>query len=386
MPDYLFRATDATGASVEDRLEAATLGQARYMLELRGFRAIEFYSPENVDDVQRASLSGTGVEPANADDGTAGIEIAAQKRKGLAAQLLWAVGQHSIFFGPLLLWNWLSWRGDRPFGWGDWLGFVATPLYGVVFALMVLPLTIFTVMLEAAVWSDWPKQQRCIRLARLLRTVMRTGIPENELIFREANAMAAQGNLAGALAHAEPLRGHPDLAEYLYLGRISSVYEYAGDYAGQLRCAEQALALNPEGTDGWIDVASVRIRRFRDVAGARAALDKIADRELSEMVRAVYLLVQGMVAVEAGEPAEAERLLCEAAEVFTKFGLALVQAFEAELQAYLALALAAQGRGHEAHSAYARVRPLLVAGKLDQLVSRVDVALGAAFRPASTGM
>lgn len=378
MPDYLFRARDATGAAVEDRLDASTLGQARYMLELRGFSDIEFYSPENADDVQRASLSGTGVEPAQPGDGTAGIEIAAQKRKGLAAQLLWAVGQHSFIFGPLLLWNWWSWRGDRPFGWGDWLGFVATPLYLVVFVMMVLPLTIFTVMLEAAVWSDWPKQQRCIRLARLLRTVMRTGIPENELIFREANGLAAQGNLAGALALVEPLRGHPDLAEYLFVGRLSSVYEYAGDYAGQLRCVEQAVALNPDTTDGWIDVASVQIRRFRNVAAARAALEKIADREFSEMVRGVYLLVQGMVAVEAGEPAEAERHLRESEQVLTKFGLALIQAFEAELQAYLALALAAQGRGPEAHPAYQRVRPLLVAGKMDQLVARTDTALGRA--------
>ncbi|AOS44698.1 hypothetical protein Verru16b_01765 [Lacunisphaera limnophila] len=378
MPDYLFRATDASGNVVEDRLEAATLGQARYMLELRGFSAIEFYSPENVDDIQRASLSGTGIDPALPGDGTAGIEIAAHQRKGVAAQLLWALGQHAFIFGPLLLWNWLSWRGDRPFGWGDWLGFVATPLYAVVFGLMVLPLTIFTIMLEAAVWSDWPKQRRCIRLARLLRTVMRTGIPENELLFREANARAAEGDLAGALAHVAPLRGHPDLAEYLYLGRLSSVYEYAGDFTGQLRCVEEAVALNPDGTDGWIDLAAVRIRQFRDVAGARAALERIADREFPEMVRAVYLLTQGAVAVEAAEPAAAEKALVESQQLLAKFGLALIQAFEAELQAYLALARAAQGRGAESRADYARVRPMLLAGKRHTLVARADAALAAA--------
>ena len=377
MPQFLFRAKDATGGVVEDRLEAATLGQARYTLELRGFKDIEFFSTENVADVQRMALSGTGFEDDLPPDIPAGSEIAAHARRGVLAQFFWALSWHMVFLGPLLLWNFFSWRGERPFGWGDWLGFVLTPLYLLVFVKMVLPLTVFTILLEAAVWQDWGKQARCIRLARFLRRFMRTGIPENELLFREAHALAAQGDLAGALRHVEPLRGHPDVSEYMFLARVGSVHEYAGDFAGQLRCAEQAAARQPDSADPWIDLASVRIRRFRDVAGANAALEKAENKDLSEMARAFLLLTKGMIAVEDHRMAEAETHLREAAGVFRKFGIALIQALEAELQAYLALALAAQGRGGEARADFARVRPLLVAGCMGQLVGRVDVALAA---------
>jgi tetratricopeptide (TPR) repeat protein len=377
MPQFLFRAKDATGEVTEDRLEAATLGQARYTLELRGFTDIEFFSTENVAEVQRMALSGTGLEDDPPGDVPASVEISAQGNRGVLAQFFWALRWHMIFLGPLLLWNFLSWRGDRPLGWGDWLGFVLTPLYLLVFVKMILPLTIFTILLEAAVWQNWPKQARCIRLARFLRRFMRTGIPENELLFREAHALAAQGNLSGALLHVEPLRGHPDVSEYMFLARLGSVYEYAGDFATQLRCAEQAAAKQPDSADPWIDLASVRIRHFRDVAGAKAALEKAEDKDLSEMARAFLLLTKGMIAVEDLRMAEAEAHLREAAGVFRKFGIALIQALEAELQAYLALALAAQGRGGEGRADFARVRPLLVAGRMEQLVGRVDVALGA---------
>lgn len=377
MPQFLFRAKDATGRVVEDRLEAATLGQARYTLELRGLHEVEFFTPENAADVQRMALSGTGFENDTLDELPAGSEITAHGNRGVLAQFFWALRWHMVFLGPLLLWNLFSWRGDRPFGWGDWLGFILTPLYLLVFVKMLLPLTIFTILLEAAVWQDWPKQKRCIRLARFLRRFMRTGIPENELLFREAHALAAQGNLSGALLHVEPLRGHPDVSEYMFLARVGSVYEYAGDFAAQLRCAEEAAAKQPDSADSWIDLASVRIRRFRDVVGANAALEKAEDKDLTEMARAFLLMTKGMIAVEDRRMAEAETHLREAAEVFGKFGIALIQALEAELQAYLALALAAQGRGDEGRAGFSRVRPLLMAGRMEHLVGRVDVALGA---------
>lgn len=375
MPQFLFRAKDGTGGVVEDRLEAATLGQARYTLELRGFRDVEFFTPENSEDVKRMVLSGTGLEDEVLPEFSAQTEIAAHARRGVMAQFLWALGWHMVFLGPLLLWNFLSWRGERPFGWGDWLGFVATPLYLLVFVKMLLPLTIFNILLEAAVWQDWDKQARCIRLARWLRRFMRTGIPENELLFREAHALAARGNLSGALLHVEPLRGHPDVSEYMFLTRVSSIYEHAGDFAEQLRCVEQAAAKQPDGADPWIDLASVRIRHFRDTAGAKAALERAEDKELSEMARAFVLLTQGMIAVEEQRMAEAETHLRDAAEVFKKFGLALIQGLEAELQAYLALALAGQGRGGESRADFARVRPLLVANRMERLIGRVDAAL-----------
>ena len=63
-------------------------------------------------------------------------------------------------------------------------------------------------------------------------------------------------------------------------------------------------------------------------------------------------------------------------EILGRIGNALILGFLADLQAYLALALAATGRPKEARSRYLSVRPLLVAQKADHLLARVDAAVG----------
>ncbi|MES1167996.1 MAG: hypothetical protein ABUL61_02380, partial [Oleiharenicola lentus] len=376
MPAFLFRARDAQGGVVEDHIEAATLGQARYALELRGCTDIEFHTGESQEEIMRAVRSGSGVEPADPEEWTAADEIASHQRKGLVAKFWWALKQHAPYFGLLLVWNYFSWRGDRPFSWGDWLGFVLTPLYAVYFLAVVTPMLAFDQLLQAAVWRDWPVQRRYIAFLRFSRALIRMGVSENELLWREANALAAGGNLTAALAHVAPLKGHPDVAEFLYWSRASTLHEFAGDYHGQLKCVEQAIASKPEGTDSYIDLAAVRILRFRDVAGARAALAKIEDKELAETARGVYLLVRGVTDVEARDYAAGEKDLREAEAILSQIGNALILGFLADLQAYLALALVATGRPQEARSRYLSVRPLLVAQKADHLLARVDVAVG----------
>jgi len=111
---------------------------------------------------------------------------------------------------------------------------------------------------------------------------------------------------------------------------------------------------------------------------ARAALDQISDKELPELARAVVLLTSGMVSVEERDFAAAVTQLTEAETVLNKFGNTLILGFLAELQAYLALALVAQGRIDEARGRFAAMKPLLVAQKSHRLVVRVEAAVGVA--------
>ena len=113
MPVFSFSATSADGEKVRERIDAASLSQARYILEIRRYTDVEFFTHENADDISRMTLSGTGVDPAEFPEWSAEDDIGSQQRRGLARQLLWALKQHSIFLAPLLLWNFLSWRG-RP--------------------------------------------------------------------------------------------------------------------------------------------------------------------------------------------------------------------------------------------------------------------------------
>lgn len=54
--------------------------------------------------------------------------------------------------------------------------------------------------MEATVWCNWTELRRFVRRARILRRFMITGIPESELDFREAEALAAEGHLSEVLA------------------------------------------------------------------------------------------------------------------------------------------------------------------------------------------
>ena len=375
MPDFCFKGTSPGGKKVQDRIEAASLSQARWILENRRYREVEFYTPENAEDIMRMARLGTDVAPPASGEWTAKDEIGSLTRRGMATKFFWALKRHSIFFGPLLLWNYFSWHGDRPFGWNDWLGFISTVTYLLIFILMVAPMIVYDQLLEAAVWHDWATQRRYIRLARLLRRLKRTGIPENELLFREANALAAAGNLGEARTLVEPLRNHPEIADYLFLCRLSTIYERAEDYAGQLKCMEEAAVKKPDSVEAWIDLAAVRIRHFQNVAGARSALEQIAGKELPELARAIVLHISGIVSVEERDYGAAVTQLREAETVLSKFGNALIQSFLAELQGYLAMALAAQGRTDEARRRFEKMKPLLVAQKANRLIFRVDRAL-----------
>jgi len=378
MPEFLYRARGPSGELIADRVAAATLEQARQVLEARGCRDLEFHSHDNAAEIARMLAAETGIPPADPAEWSAADEIESRRRRGTGRKLWWAFTKHLAIFSLLVKWGLGAWLAGPPYGGLDWLGFVAAPLYLIFFIFQVLPMLVFNQLLEASVWQEWKRLARWTALARALRWVRRTGIPESELVYREAYALAAQGNLSAALQHAEQLRALPARAEYLHLARVSSIHEYAGDYAGQLRCVERAAALRPDTTDVWIDLASVRLRRFANVAGAREALTRVEGKELAEVPKAVLLLIQGMLACMERDFVAADGCLQGAAQRLAKIGNPLIQTPQAELNAWWAIALAGLGRTDEARQAFAAARPLLVVQKSHPLLNRVQSALAGA--------
>lgn len=377
MPEYLFRATNPERVPIKDRIEATNLGQARYFLEIRGYRDIEFYSDEGVDDIKRVILSGTDVPELDPELWTVEDEAAAWRRKGLGAQLWWAFQQNLVVIVPLVVWNWSSWRGARPFSWLDWAGFVATPLYLAYFLFLSIPMVVFQRLLESAAWCDWKQVHRYVAWARRLRAFGIRAIPESELDFREAYAMAAEGRTEAALQLLEKYRGHPDMAEYLFLGRVSSVYEYAGRYDRMIALLEESAAKGPGGASEWIDLAVARVRRGRDIAGAKAALARTENKEIAALPGAVLAICKGIIAAEEHEDARACEWLSQGLVKLEAYaGNPLVQVLVAEAKAYLAIAQARRGEREEANKTFAAAGALLAARKETDLLERCAAALG----------
>jgi hypothetical protein len=215
-----------------------------------------------------------------------------------------------------------------------------------------------------------------IRFARFLRKFMVTGIPDKELDIREGTALAAQGRLAEGLALVEKYRGHPDVAEYLFLARVSALYAAAGQYDRVVALLEESAAKGPGGVSEWIDLAMARIRWQHDAAGARAALARIEGKEIPALAQAVRLLVEGAIHLEEGDDLRAlEYFRAGLNKLSAAGGTVLIHVAIAEARAGSAIALARLGRKDAARQLLATERPLLEARKEKDLLARCDAAL-----------
>lgn len=377
MKQYLFSATSPDGRKVHERIVAGNLDQARYALELRQYRDIEFMTDENVADISRANLSGLKLPAVPPELWTAEDEVQSHRRRGLGQKLLWAAKQHAPIFAALAVWALVKLHNGRPYGLAAWAAFLALPLYGLWFIRLVLPIAVFQLILEAAVWHDWKRLRRLVGFARVLKKFFTTAIPDKELDIREATSWAAEGRLADGLLLVEKYRGHPDVSDYIYLARLSGVYDAAGQHDRAVALMEEAAAKGPGGVSEWIDVALARIRRKHDAPGARAALEKIEGKEVPALAQAFRLLVEGMIATEERDDLRAcEYYRAGLDKLQATAGSPLIQGLIAESRAGMAISLARLGKPDVARKILAKERPLLEARKETALLAKCDAALG----------
>jgi tetratricopeptide (TPR) repeat protein len=303
-------------------------------------------------------------------------EVASRRRQGLRQKLWWAFRQHLPIFGMLIGWIEVELYFGRPYSYFARASFVALPLYFLWFVRLVVPMMMFQLILEASVWHDWKRLRLQIRVARVLKKFITTAIPDKELDLREAASWAAEGRLADGLQLVEKYRGHPDVAEYLFLTRLSGIYDAAGQYDRVVALLEEAAAKGPGGVSEWIDLAMARIRRKRDAAGAKSALRNIEGREVPALAQSFRLIVEGMIACEERDNVRAYEYFRTGLEKLqATAGSPLIQGLVAEGRAGMAIALARLDKRDVARKILARERPLLEARKEKDLLARCDEAL-----------
>lgn len=377
MPSYLFQAEDGAGAAVSDRIEATNLGQARYILETRGYRDIRFHEDEHGDDIRQMIRADTQVSAPAAGWGPA-QEIESRRRRTPWQKFSWALKLHLYAIIPLLLWNALALLHGPPWRAGDWLGFIATPLYLGYFVLLAAPAQVFHQILVASAWKDWERLRFFVRLARGLRAMRRTGIPERELRVREAYALADEGQLDAALRIMEEVRARPNHKEYLHLGRLAAVYQYAGQYDRQIECLREAQRLSPGGASQHLDLAAALLRRRRDVAGARQELELAKEKELTELAKIWVAWCEGFIACEEGDFTRAKAEFRAALAHSQNTGSPLLEIARAEINASLCVACARSGETAAAQACWLACRELLLARREADLIRRCEAALAGA--------
>ena len=362
MARFLFQAKDAAGKPVADWIEAESLAEARILLDKGGYSQIEFHTSDGHAESERLNTlqSGNRLHRSLLPHWSAFEELASRKRRGLRAKLWWALGKHMVFLGVLLEFNISSLIRHKALTPLAEFGFACTGIYLIWAALKCGPMVCYDRMLDALIWRDWNRMRRYIRIARLIRQVLGKGIPESEMITREAYALANEGHLAEALTRletAKPLM--PAKSLHLYLVRLSTLYRMAGDNKKHVQFALEAFEQSPKTGQAWTDLALMWVREEKNILEAKNALAKVQDFELDIMTTGAFLSVAGMISNAERRYEDAVEELQSGVGALSTHGNPLAQSLVAEAKAHLCIAYAHLGKQIEARKLWKEVGPLV---------------------------
>ncbi len=158
-----------------------------------------------------------------------------------------------------------------------------------------------------------------------------------------------------------------------YLTHRSYVYEYARDYDGQLATYEEILEIG--GDRGLVlrECAVVEVQRG-NISEARRFFEQARNKPLKAILEHADAMIEGMLLVEEGAPADAIPLLegalisLESRPIYQILSIALTRG-------YLALALASTGDTEHAQPLFEQALPLLQDRGYDRLLDRSRAAL-----------
>ena len=368
MTVFLYSATGADGRSAPGRIDAASLDAARFRLEEDGLREIVFHTDELNAQLRKAH--GMQSSPSTPEQ-----ELRArQSSSGGLAFIGRVYAGNWIVWAPITaLAAYFAWKG-APFSSRALGSFVLAPI-GLLFPLWAaVPARSYNHLLEASAWARWGEvRRRCAGLRRWGH-LFQGKVPALEVDVREAMAMAALGDLSGALASLKKYETALQPAS-VFPGRLASVHGAGKDWAGMARCQEQAWELSDHGTPQAIDYATTLIWRLRDADGAQRVLDSVAGKQRAAMAQAFTSYAEGLIAIERAQPELAQEKLQSALAIVRTHQSPLTELMADFIQAHLAIAVARGGDKAQARQLLRASLPRLTAHKDLELAKRCAAAV-----------
>lgn len=367
--EYLLSATSETGKRITERVDAASADAAVEMLRRQGCTEIVLHTDEIGAVYTQQSKVEKHISPKDylafrQPRGYLG-RVAVMARMFYAQNWKWDLG----FLIVLAARRWLQ----SPWGLLDYsaIGILLLPLAAALVTQVSTPGLLYRQFIELVAWGRWNEVlDQADRLQGRL--------PEREIMWHRAKALAGLGRLAEGIEVAAPLASDPDVPEWLYLSRLSEVYATGKDADAAFASMEKALALAPDNATILIDLALSLLSYQRDIPRARQLLEQARAHALSDVLAPVAEAAVGILLLEEGKPDSARSKLEAGLEGLNKFRAAspLVGAMLDRFHAYLALALAALGDHAAAEREFRLAEPRLVALRRDELLARCRQALG----------
>lgn len=372
MPIFLLTATDENSKRETHRVEAENSQDAYNEYESQGFTDIVLHS----DD---AAAVASSMFPPN-------VEV---EKNLTPADLVNFQYQTSfgffIYMLKKLFWQ-FRWGGFcaiifLAFKWDN--GSAFSYLEMAMFALFLCPVILavwvayfssarkYNQMLQAFCWGRW--EEVIDRVSKL-----RGKIPDFELSGREAVAIAAQGHFDEAIEIMESFAdSSPEVPHWMYLGRLSEVYEVVKDYDQVIECMRLAYEEAPENPTVLIDYAYALMKCNTDNKLAKQLLEEAEQQHLGELVELLILYFKGLLELNLGnyKVAQANFLTCQSGLLPIAPSQPLLQLFVDLNRAYLAITLAELGESENAQIIYELALPRLQALGSEQIMDRYAEAI-----------
>ncbi len=370
MREYILSGRTPAGKKVTERVEALSADAAVETLHQRGYTEIVTHT----DDVSALFTQ----QKKLADIITPKDYISFRQRRGylrkamfFARKLYLQNWKWNLFFLiTLVVRRWMQLR------WGllDYssIGLLLLPLALALLPRFNNPMRAYHRLLELVAWGHW---QEALQQADALRG----RVPEHELTWRKAQALAGLGRLNEAIALVTPLADDATMPRWHFYSRLGEVYAVAGQRDETLECGDKALELAPGNPTLLVDKALTLLRYQMDLPRVRQLLKDARSHALSDALSPAADAVEGMLLLEEGHPHQAREKLEAGLAGLDRFRAAspLVGAMQDRFRAYLALSLAAIGERVEAERQFRLAEPRLRALDRTELLARCQRAVGA---------
>jgi hypothetical protein len=105
LQSYIYQATNPTGRPITSEVEAENLDEAEKILVTAGYTKIKFFDSENIGAIREMTIAGSSDGESARRRPTPRQMMGSMARRTLRHKVLWAIGRHLVYLGPLLLWN-----------------------------------------------------------------------------------------------------------------------------------------------------------------------------------------------------------------------------------------------------------------------------------------
>jgi hypothetical protein len=357
MRTFLFAATGPQGQNVTDNIDAETLSQARYKLELRGFTAVEFLQGELCNDI----IDTFGEDVKTRVQKNPSIQEVFARDSSLTTYFKVMLKLSAIVWAPVVLW--MAWSRSN-------FSFISAGILLAIFIYFSVPTVLYTLMINSVFMANRRQALFWIAATRAFGHISFLKIPECELDMRRATLDAQAGNVEMALARVAKYAHDPKVSRRVYLSYLYSLNTAAKQYDEALRYQAQSIGEGNDFPEELLDHA-LTLARKRETAKAREFVERALDKEASLLVSAFIPLTQGIIEVQDGNFPRAEFYLREAQRRMDPFRHnTFLIGSRSLLNAFLSIVLKAKGEIEEATRLFELARPYLEAHKETELLAR----------------